>query len=565
MATKNIVPRADGEGQIGTTLKAWLKGYFKQLFVAGDFQSKGPFHDVRQYASFAAAVIAIDSAETTLLIPNQQVIAADVTVPATMTLLFTRGGSLSVCTPKVVTINGQINAGLHQIFEGTGTFIIGGRAAKEVYPEWWGGAGDNSTNNTAPIAKAIAALVSGGVIYFHRGTYLADSITVGTSAADGIIFRGTTWYDTILEITTNAGITLGGTPYTGHPYGTVFEEMQIDGTYATLPFLFSLQNTGSVMFKRIRHTDCGAGTGSKVYNLDLAMATKFLDVVMGGSIESDHGIYISDDSDATVIDRCIIKGNGANHSSQGIRIEGTGGHAITSIRNSIIGNWGWGIVIAYDTTTWGVAVDENYFEGDYYGDIAIGHIGSAAYGKSISVKGNYAFGTIATSDYFIYLQASDGVSIEENTSVYHKTRMIQVDAPNTNFNIERNLPTLGESYISLVAGAKGRYVDSSGRVIDNRPQAKGVWIATADGDLTPSVISGDLFYVANSVAKTVTNFDDGFEGQTITLLFADVNTTIDHSICYLLGGVNFVSTVGTTLSLIKKGSAWYEVARSVNV
>jgi len=34
MATRNFVPRADGEGGIGTNLKNWLKGWFKDLFVA---------------------------------------------------------------------------------------------------------------------------------------------------------------------------------------------------------------------------------------------------------------------------------------------------------------------------------------------------------------------------------------------------------------------------------------------------------------------------------------------------------------------------------------------------
>jgi hypothetical protein len=33
MATRNIVPRADKEGQIGTTIKKWLKGAFVNLFV----------------------------------------------------------------------------------------------------------------------------------------------------------------------------------------------------------------------------------------------------------------------------------------------------------------------------------------------------------------------------------------------------------------------------------------------------------------------------------------------------------------------------------------------------
>ena len=31
MATRDMVPRADGEGSIGTALKAWGKGYFKEL------------------------------------------------------------------------------------------------------------------------------------------------------------------------------------------------------------------------------------------------------------------------------------------------------------------------------------------------------------------------------------------------------------------------------------------------------------------------------------------------------------------------------------------------------
>jgi len=36
MATRNIVPRENEEGNIGTNLKRWLKGWFKNLFVSGD-------------------------------------------------------------------------------------------------------------------------------------------------------------------------------------------------------------------------------------------------------------------------------------------------------------------------------------------------------------------------------------------------------------------------------------------------------------------------------------------------------------------------------------------------
>ncbi len=34
MATRNIVPRADSEGQVGTSVKKWLKGVFVNLFVS---------------------------------------------------------------------------------------------------------------------------------------------------------------------------------------------------------------------------------------------------------------------------------------------------------------------------------------------------------------------------------------------------------------------------------------------------------------------------------------------------------------------------------------------------
>lgn len=34
MATRNFVPRADGEGSIGTAAKNWAGGFFKQLNVA---------------------------------------------------------------------------------------------------------------------------------------------------------------------------------------------------------------------------------------------------------------------------------------------------------------------------------------------------------------------------------------------------------------------------------------------------------------------------------------------------------------------------------------------------
>lgn len=41
MATRNLVPQADKEGGIGTSLKRWLNGYFRNLFVVSDDSTDG--------------------------------------------------------------------------------------------------------------------------------------------------------------------------------------------------------------------------------------------------------------------------------------------------------------------------------------------------------------------------------------------------------------------------------------------------------------------------------------------------------------------------------------------
>lgn len=89
-------------------------------------------------------------------------------------------------------------------------------------------------------------------------------------------------------------------------------------------------------------------------------------------------------------------------------------------------------------------------------------------------------------------------------------------------------------------------------------------ITYTNADTTPSVLNASFMSITNSGATTITNFDDGVEGQVIVLFFVDGNTTIDRSNAYLEGGANFTSSANDTMTLIKVGSTWKEVARSVN-
>lgn len=92
--------------------------------------------------------------------------------------------------------------------------------------------------------------------------------------------------------------------------------------------------------------------------------------------------------------------------------------------------------------------------------------------------------------------------------------------------------------------------------------------ATVDADATPSVANADVFTVANTGATTITAFDDGVPGQTITLIFSDANTTVQDAsiggVIQLAGGANFTGSANDVLVLITDGTNWYEVSRSVN-
>ena len=154
--------------------------------------------NLSSYASFSAAVTAIGTTRTTLVLDvSATVPAGGLTIPTTLQLktameLITLNGDLA--------INGPFEAGLHQVFTGNGTVTFGVEAVKEIYPEWWGAVGDGSTDCTDAINKAIQATLSisnvqvtlntygymtgGGTLKFSPGVYDVTSIDLSDSVAN---------------------------------------------------------------------------------------------------------------------------------------------------------------------------------------------------------------------------------------------------------------------------------------------------------------------------------------------------------------------------------------------
>jgi hypothetical protein len=86
-------------------------------------------------------------------------------------------------------------------------------------------------------------------------------------------------------------------------------------------------------------------------------------------------------------------------------------------------------------------------------------------------------------------------------------------------------------------------------------------VALPSADATPSVKGGALFTLANSSPQSVTNFDDGVEGQEITIRFSDANTTLTTTNFLLNGNAAFVSSYYSTITLVKMGTYWVEKGR----
>jgi len=91
------------------------------------------------------------------------------------------------------------------------------------------------------------------------------------------------------------------------------------------------------------------------------------------------------------------------------------------------------------------------------------------------------------------------------------------------------------------------------------------------GDTSPTVQSGSIFKTANTAraAADITTFDDGTEGQEITILIQDAYT--DFSVgakanpLKLSGNADWTScTTNDSITFIYDGTSWIEVSRSDN-
>ena len=88
-------------------------------------------------------------------------------------------------------------------------------------------------------------------------------------------------------------------------------------------------------------------------------------------------------------------------------------------------------------------------------------------------------------------------------------------------------------------------------------------VGTLANDATPSVLGGHVFLTGGTT--TITDFDDGYEGQVITIIAEHSITITDGTNIFLDGSANWAMTATDTLTLIcKADNLWYEIGRGDN-
>lgn len=168
--------------------------------VARPFKDKiNEFVSIQDYGTIAQAVAAAPG--KTLIIDVSTPVAADLTIPATVQLRVERGGILVVASGKKLIISGAVDAGLYQIFSGSGkVYFYGGVGIVQAYPQWFGATG-NAVFTGVLTSSGSNVLTRSGTIYQPflpgdpimvygagpGGAILSSTVTAGSTGSATII------------------------------------------------------------------------------------------------------------------------------------------------------------------------------------------------------------------------------------------------------------------------------------------------------------------------------------------------------------------------------------------
>ncbi len=520
-------------------LPEWYQHLYEKLEMTGQPYVASP-HIVDQGSSEPGSikdlVDAIGSDNATIYLPHYigstttYTVGTNETIPSNIDIKREKGAILSIASGVTLTINGIFESGLDQAFSGDGSVVFGG-ATREVYPEWWGAAGDGSTDDSTPIQSAIDAMEGGGVVLFAGKTYACINVELkswvelrGISVSYKVVKAAVYHEKTILKayatghILTTTATKIYDAAVRNMGLIGLGEEISLKGIY--------LESSGKCIFENlafdwfadqaILDVYGGANIYQRIFTqnclLDRTQSAKTGAIDINGTdtqmSEIEASSYSSltpslSDENAYLCGIVIRTQNGffdriiGELSDCGIHITGSFNRFV-QMRGDL--NWGNGIEIS--SVTFG-----NQF------------IGCTAYRNSRETNNTYSgWVTEGQGSQFIGCFAScRAADTEKHKYGFLDESTSQADGP------RRNRYVGSHSYAHATAEFKG--VDYQGSSFFSGDQNYHIF---TDDDATPDVAGGEFFQETYSNPTTITDFDNGTPGQVITIWATSGNVTIEH-------------------------------------
>jgi len=248
------------------------------------------------------------------------------------------------------------DAGLYQWLSGTGIVTVSGNV-KEVYPQWWGAMGDNSTNDTAAIQAALNCVYTsgGGVLFFGKGTYLITQISKVWTAEIGITFRGIGRKETLISkygVGTDTLFVFSSAII--RVVNLVMEDMAIQG--GSTANGISIDNLAYFTFKRLYLIGSNIGIDFRGAITGIVEDSIFYANIKGIKLDQTVG---QGGSNNIKIKDCIFTGNSTLAidyvADSGLHIEGcdfeNNGTSLSSPLNLLTASWVNDAISPYDTLT----------------------------------------------------------------------------------------------------------------------------------------------------------------------------------------------------------------------
>tara|TARA_Y100000310_G_scaffold325839_1_gene389945 strand:+ start:1404 stop:3776 length:2373 start_codon:yes stop_codon:yes gene_type:complete len=261
---KIVLANPDGDGNCpatpGTT--EWTVDNYE-----GAGSSILDFTMLSDYTSLANAVSTIGATETTLVIDADDTMAGNVTIPATLSLLWLRSNVITTSGNNLV-IDGTVDAPPYQIFSDAGTVSFNGDMTLFGYAEWWG---IDGTDDNVQIDLSLASGLR-KVQLLGNTTYDIDSVDL----------QSNTWLcgmgeDTVLLMNTESASPATSGVYALNETNFRISDLTVDGDESG--------SLGAMHSSGIMFSSCQYGSIERVHVTDVHGAGIAINAVASGTTE----------------------------------------------------------------------------------------------------------------------------------------------------------------------------------------------------------------------------------------------------------------------------------------